>query len=186
MLRSEASRKKAKLSDELRQERERLFKEPKRYRKNNLPFSKKTPKDRERKVTTKMIIDESLYIMSLLWNEADKLGVSCEWITLDNLKLDNESAVDRYCRNWKRDNPLITKVDLKKNLTFYRTMVCFMLYHCYGFQPQTVAEFYGVHRDFTGTANRVLVPTFQTNRKAERAFLDIFDSLMIKNEREYL
>jgi hypothetical protein len=146
-----------KLSQQLIEEKHRLFGEPsKRQNKNILPQSRKTLKD------VKNISRESLeeIFLEVLSKLNDQFDTSYSF----------EDMIEAYKHEHKR----------------HRMMTCQIIYHCWHIKQSVIAEIFEMHRDLQGTANHMLGRQFSKSLSDYQNYLSVFDYFMNKNGKIYL
>lgn len=149
---------KQKLSEQLREEKERLFGLPnKRKIKRILPKSKKTKWD----LIYFESPDECEGSFNLILSQFRKQYK--ENIFLNHLKYPRSNR-DRHVR----------------------MIVCYITSQCFFVRQKEITEYFGMHRDIIGTANRMLVTMFENQPEEQQKFFDFFDYFMTLMNREYL
>jgi|688.fasta_scaffold933920_1 hypothetical protein len=166
---------KYKMSEQIRMERERLFGGIKRARKNILPSSKK-----DRRIKTLKISEEEIILSSSLIIEKANEILNLPIASPDNFR-DTYNYLDMYIRS----KPVNTRVNLRRDLICLRIIVCYIMYHCFNYEQNSIANFYGIHRDFTGAANQILELRFEQKPEEANLFNELFDYFMALNKREY-
>lgn len=174
--RVDSRKRKLSLSEEIRLERERLFGGARRKRKNILPSSKK-----DRSIGTLKISDEEIRISSEMIISRMKDFLNTPIYPINALCSSETGGTEEYIKKEisKRRH------DLRKDLISTRIIICYILYHCFNYEQNRVARFYGIHRDFTGAANQILSNRFEGNETEETRFRELFDYFMKLNKREY-
>lgn len=169
-------KRKLSLSEEIRLERERLFGGARRMRKNFLPSSKKNRSIGTLKISNEEIKNSSEMIISRM-----KDFLNTPIYPVNALCSSETGGMNEYIKNEisKRRH------DLRKDLISTRIIICYILYHCFNYEQNRVAEFYGIHRDFTGAANQILSNRFGDSEEEEIRFRELFDYFMKLNKREY-
>lgn len=169
-------KRKSSLSEELREERERLFGGVKRKRKSFLPSSKKNRSAGTAKVSEEILLNTSEIVLSKIHERINT--PICPANAYRSVEM---RGTEDYLERMHPTN----RAYLRKEIVSIRIMACYILYHCYNFNQQYIADFFGIHRDFTGAANQNLGARFANNEEEEEAFRDIFDYFMQINRREY-
>jgi hypothetical protein len=178
---SSTSRNKKPLSQQLREERELLFGNKRRVRKKLLPASRRKTEDKHNVPTLEIVRTSAEQIIKIIGTSFEESNLDNFVITIDDLVFGSTYGQSKFLEEYGYTN--IRKV--WKQLTFYRTLICYLLNQCYGYKQYPIAELFRVYRDFTGQAHRVLIPRFEHNREYEKKFYEIFDKLMKLNNREY-
>jgi hypothetical protein len=148
---------KRKLSELLREEKERLFAEvtKKRDYKIKLPKAKRSWHGRIGEVPSDLIIPVAISVLE----KFHKDGYAKDIKTFDDLML-NENK-------------------------YWRFVNVYILLQCYQFNHKSLSKAFQMSKDVSKNANRSLLQNFLSQKQSKEYFLEVFDYYMTLTRREY-
>lgn len=174
-----------KLSEQLKEERIRLFgTDENDYKKKRtatvLPMVKLPKRNRDFEWSSDEEIEKDALVILRYCGMEDEMLVAMKNSSFVSHEI--EEIVWRFQPKMKGRFPR----HITREIVYWRTLVMYILFTCYNHHQTRIAEYFCAWRDIKGTANKVMKLWFSQSEEKEKTFLEVYDHFVELTGKEYL